>query len=595
MHRGVWVGMTRFQRITNTICDLKALQSTFEINFKMVNMDIRKTLLWVVFSVSGIMLFNNWQISNGQTPLPLFAPPTASTTNNAKPESANSASVPLVTDPKASTSDVPLNQADTTASTLSKTITLKNDVLEIKINNKGGTIEHAVLRKHFENKEPIVLFNTGAQSTYLARGGLTAAGLDLPNHNDMFKEKLIEGEHKLILTASKNGVILERTYTLAPNSYVVEVQNKIINQTQSPISPFIYAELVKDGNVKAESQFYSTFTGPAIYTDKDKYKEIEFSDIEKKKVKIPEAQAQGESGWIAMVQHYFATAWIPDPSSARDVYFDRLGNNLYRVGVKSAINTIAAGASATQDSKLFIGPEEDGLLKEVAPGFELIKDYGYLTIIAKPLFWILTQIHEVVQNWGWAIIILTIFIKLIFFPLSAASYKSMARMKEVQPRLVQMKEQYKNEPQKLNSAMMAMYKQEKINPLGGCLPVLIQIPVFISLYWVLLLSVEMRGAPWLGWIHDLSKPDTLLSDLVGLSIPIGILPIIMAVSMFIQTKLNPTPPDPVQAKVMLYMPLAFSLMFFFFPSGLVLYYIVNNVLSIAQQWQINNMFGSKKS
>lgn len=595
MHLGVWVVMTQFQRITNTICDLKALQSTFEINFKMVNMDIRKTLLWVVFSVSGIMLFNNWQISNGQTPLPLFAPPTASTTNNAKPEIANSASVPLVTEPKASTSDVPLNQADTAASAANKTITLKNEVLEIKINNKGGTIEHAVLRKHFDNKEPIVLFNTGAQSTYLARSGLTAAGLDLPNHNDMFKEKLVEGDLKLILTASKNGVILERTYTLTPNSYVVEVQNKIINQTQSPISPYIYAELVKDSNVIAESQFYSTFTGPAIYTDKDKYKEIEFSDIEKKKVKIPETQAQGESGWIAMVQHYFATAWIPNPSSARDVYFDRLGNNLYRVGVKSAINTIAAGASATQDSKLFIGPEEDGLLKEVAPGFELIKDYGYLTIIAKPLFWIMTQIHEIVQNWGWAIIILTIFIKLIFFPLSAASYKSMARMKEVQPRLVQMKEQYKNDPQKLNTAMMAMYKQEKINPLGGCLPVVIQIPVFISLYWVLLLSVEMRGAPWLGWIHDLSKPDTLLSDLVGLSIPIGILPIIMAISMFIQTKLNPTPPDPVQAKVMLYMPLAFSLMFFFFPSGLVLYYIVNNVLSIAQQWQINNMFGSKKS
>ena len=185
-------------------------------------------------------------------------------------------------------------------------------------------------------------------------------------------------------------------------------------------------------------------------------------------------------------------------------------------------------------------------------------------------------------------------IKLIFFPLSAASYKSMARMKEVQPRLIQLKEQYKNDPQKLNTAMMSMYKQEKINPLGGCLPVVIQIPVFISLYWVLLLSVEMRGAPWMGWIHDLSKPDTAISGLIGLSIPIGILPIIMAISMFIQTKLNPTPPDPVQAKVMMYMPLAFSLMFFFFPSGLVLYYIVNNVLSIGQQWQINRMFGTSK-
>jgi YidC/Oxa1 family membrane protein insertase len=376
---------------------------------------------------------------------------------------------------------------------------------------------------------------------------------------------------------------------------VIKVENKITNQTANPISPFLYAELVKDSNIVVESQFYSTFTGPAVYTDKEKYKEVDFGDIEKKKVKLPQPQEAGESGWIAMVQHYFATAWIPNPESAREVYFDKLDNNLYRVGVKSAIAPIASGASFTQESKLFVGPEEDALLHQVAPGFDLIKDYGYLTIIAKPLFWVLMQIHQVVQNWGWAIIILTIFIKLIFFPLSAASYKSMARMKEVQPRLVQMKEQYKNDPQKLNQAMMAMYKQEKINPLGGCLPVLIQIPVFISLYWVLLLSVEMRGAPWLGWIHDLSKPDTLLSDLVGLSIPIGILPIIMAVSMFIQTKLNPTPPDPIQAKVMLYMPLAFSLMFFFFPSGLVLYYIVNNVLSIAQQWQINKMFGVKNS
>jgi YidC/Oxa1 family membrane protein insertase len=218
-----------------------------------------------------------------------------------------------------------------------------------------------------------------------------------------------------------------------------------------------------------------------------------------------------------------------------------------------------------------------------------------LTIIAKPIFWLLTQIHSIVNNWGWAIVILTILIKLVFFPLSAASYKSMARMKEVQPRLVQMKEQYKNDPQKLNAAMMEMYKKEKINPLGGCLPVLIQIPVFISLYWVLLLSVEMRGAPWIGWIYDLSKPETSISDLIGIGIPIGVLPILMAISMYIQVKLNPTPPDPVQAKVMLYMPLIFSLMFFFFPSGLVLYYIVNNILSIAQQWQINNMFATKKA
>jgi YidC/Oxa1 family membrane protein insertase len=219
------------------------------------------------------------------------------------------------------------------------------------------------------------------------------------------------------------------------------------------------------------------------------------------------------------------------------------------------------------------------LLEKIAPGFDLIKDYGYLTVIAKPIFWLLEKIHSYVANWGWAIVILTFIIKLIFFPLSAASYKSMARMKEVQPRLMNLREQFKGDPQKLNRAMMDLYKQEKINPLGGCLPVLVQIPVFIALYWVLLSSVEMRNAPWILWIKDLSVPD-----------PYFILPIIMAISMFVQTKLNPTPPDPLQAKIMLWMPIIFSVMFFFFPAGLVLYWVVNNILSIAQQWQINQMF-----
>jgi YidC/Oxa1 family membrane protein insertase len=255
---------------------------------------------------------------------------------------------------------------------------------------------------------------------------------------------------------------------------------------------------------------------------------------------------------------------------------------------------VPAGATIVEKARLFVGPQEERVLETIAPGFELLKDYGYLTILAKPIFWLLDNIHSYVGNWGWSIILLTILIKLVFFPLSAASYKSMARMKEVQPRLLVMKEQFKGEPQKMNQAMMEMYRKEKINPLGGCLPVVIQIPVFIALYWVLLSSVELRGAPWILWVHDLSLPDTSISDLIGLnSIPIGILPIIMAASMFVQTKLNPTPPDPIQAKVMMYMPLIFSVMFFFFPAGLVLYWVVNNLLSIAQQWQINQMIGKK--
>jgi YidC/Oxa1 family membrane protein insertase len=326
----------------------------------------------------------------------------------------------------------------------------------------------------------------------------------------------------------------------------------------------------------------STYTGPAIYTDSDKFIKIPFVDLEKNKFIAPSQINAGQPAWVAIVQHYFASAWIPDAKLVRDIYSGRLDNNLYRVGMQSQLGTIATGTTITANAQLFVGPQEERMLEKIAPGLELLKDYGYLTILAKPIFWLLEHIHNIVGNWGWSIILLTILIKFVFFPLSAASYKSMARMKEVQPRLMAMKEQYKGEPQKLNQAMMEMYRKEKINPLGGCLPVLIQIPVFISLYWVLLSSVEMRGAPWVLWIHDLSVPD-----------PYYILPVIMAVSMFVQTKLNPTPPDPVQAKVMLYMPIIFSIMFFFFPAGLVLYWVVNNLLSIAQQWQINKLFGKK--
>ncbi len=557
-------------------------------------MDIKKTLLWVVFSVSGVMLFNNWQIAQGNNPLPFLVPP-STVTNPQKSNLSQADSTPKVTESKGVNVNAPTLGPDINTAVNIKTITLKNNLIEIEISTKGATVTKAILKQHLEDNEPIVLLQSQKNNTYLARSGLIATGTDLANHNDIYQEKVIAEGQQASFVVDKNGVTLEKTFTLKPDSYILEVQNKITNHGTLPLNAFLYSEIVRDDNTKSESQFYSTFTGAAVYTDQQKYHEVAFSDIEKNKVKIPTALVKGENGWIAMVQHYFASAWIPDTANAREIYFDKLDNQLFRIGLKSELPSLAAGSNTIQKATLFIGPEEDALLKEIAPGFDLIKDYGHLTIIAKPLFWLLNEIHHIVQNWGWAIIVLTILIKLVFFPLSAASYKSMARMKEVQPRLVQMKEQYKNDPQKLNAAMMEMYKKEKINPLGGCLPVLIQIPVFISLYWVLLLSVEMRGAPWLGWIHDLSKPDTLLSDLVGLSTPIGVLPILMAISMFIQTKLNPTPPDPVQAKVMLYMPLAFSLMFFFFPSGLVLYYIVNNVLSIAQQWQINNMFGTKQS
>ncbi len=563
-------------------------------------MEIKKTLLWVVFSVSGIMLYNNWQIAHGNKPLPFLAPPpqvNESTSQNLTKEGSGATQLPSTAGLNQKQEIVPSESAKISPDQgVITTTRLQNEVLDLEISAKGGTIIKSTLKKHLDRGDkgdPVVLMENKTGHIYIARNGLISQGLDVPNHNDLFTQKLSADGKSLLQVAEKNGVLYEKTYTLNPNSYVLEVKHTVTNKNPNSIYSTIYSELVRDGTSIDESQFYSTFTGPAIFTEKDKFKEVAFSDIENKKITPPAALGNDEPGWVAMVQHYFASAWIPQLNTKREFYFDKLDKNLYRVGMTSSLEMIPSGASQTQTAKLFIGPDDETILRPISPGFELIKDYGRLTIIAKPIFWFLTQIHSVVGNWGWAIIILTVLIKLAFFPLSAASYKSMARMKEVQPRLVQMKEQYKNDPQRLQKEMMEMYKKEKINPLGGCLPVVIQIPVFISLYWVLLLSVEMRGAPWTLWIHDLSAPDTSLSDLVGLSIPIGILPILMAISMFVQTKLNPAPPDPVQAKVMLFMPLAFSLMFFFFPSGLVLYYIVNNLLSIAQQWQINRLYSVK--
>ena len=554
-------------------------------------MDIRKTLLWAIFTISAVLLFDSWQKTNGQPSLFSQAPakeaaaPAANTTNKDLPKPVASAAAPI---------------AATNAQKSGEIITLKNEVIELEIDSLGGAIVKARLLKHLEeDKSAVLLFDRSKERQYFARSGLVSAnGVELPNHTQVFSVSKNPATNSVVLTAEKGGVRLEKTYTLAKDSYVVDAKHTIKNISAQNLDATLYAEIVRDGGKPSfngkveESSFYSTFTGPAIYTDSEKFHKVGFSDIEKGKAKIPGTQAPGQGAWVAMVQHYFVTAWLPTSNLQKDLYVEMLEKNQYRVGVKSKLDGLATGQEKSEALRLYVGPQEERVLEAVAPGLELVKDYGWLTILAKPIFWLLEKIHGFVNNWGWAIILLTVLIKLVFFPLSAASYKSMARMKEVQPRLLEMKERYKGEPQKLNQAMMEMYRKEKINPLGGCFPVLIQIPVFIALYWVLLASVEMRAAPWVGWISDLSKPDTLFGVWFGM--PIGLLPILMAVSMFIQTKLNPTPPDPVQAKLMMLMPLAFSFMFFFFPSGLVLYWVVNNVLSIAQQWQINKIYGGNK-
>ena len=571
-------------------------------------MDIKRTLLWAVLTISGLMLYNNWLLYDGRQalfgPTPLTPnvskPPEPKETPSGTPAVANPAT-PQASAAPPSAADLP-KQANlpkpeqgpsisVTNLTTGEKHSIKNEVLELEISATGASVINAKLLKQLGvDKKPITLLQITPQNQYFVRSGLiSATSNDLPNHTATFvlsKSGRVDNKNFISFISEKGGVRLEKTFFLSDGSYVVEVEHRVtqIGAQGAANLLVLYSELVRDGTAVSDSEFYSTFTGPALYTDKEKFTKIDFSDIEKNKVTIPRQIPAGEPGWIAMVQHYFASAWLPSDKTVRDVYVGKVEQNLYRIGLQTPLAPLAAGASHIEKTRLFIGPQEETLLEKIAPGFDLIKDYGYLTVIAKPIFWLLEQIHSYVANWGWAIVILTLLIKLLFFPLSAASYKSMARMKEVQPRLMTLREQLKGDPQKLNRAMMDLYKQEKINPLGGCLPVVVQIPVFIALYWVLLSSVEMRNAPWILWINDLSVPD-----------PYYILPVIMAASMYVQVKLNPTPPDPLQAKIMMWMPIVFSVMFFFFPAGLVLYWVVNNILSIAQQWQINQMFAKRSA
>jgi YidC/Oxa1 family membrane protein insertase len=550
-------------------------------------MDIQRTILWVVFSLSLLLLWDNWMRYNGK---PSMFFPTA--TQQAKPAAVGGSApgtaarsdVPQATATTAAPATVP-GGAGAAPAVKSERITITTDVVKADIDTAGGDLIRLELLKHKDAIDPnknTVLFDAGTTHTYLGQSGLI--GGPFPNHKSAFVARpgprALDGgnEVQLVLESEQGGVKLIKTYTFRRGDYTIGVKHDVINNTGAPINPSLYLQLVRDANKpQPKSSFFafdpvSTFTGAAVYTDAEKFHKIDFDKIEKGKVEYP---VKTDNGWISMVQHYFVSAFVPPEKAQREIFTKKIDNNLYAIGNILPLGTVAPGATASMDAQLYSGPEESARLEKVAPGLELVKDYGYFTIIAKPIFWLMDQIHKVLGNWGWTIIVLTILIKLAFFPLSAASYRSMAKMKTVTPKMQAIRERYKSDPAKMNQAMMELYKTEKINPLGGCLPIVVQIPVFIALYWVLLASVEMRNAPWLGWIHDLASPD-----------PWFILPIVMAASMFIQTKLNPTPPDPIQAKVMLFMPIIFSVMFFFFPAGLVLYWVVNNIMSIAQQWVI---------
>ena len=564
--------------------------------------DIRRTILWVIFGFSMVLLWDQWQIHNGRQPTFIPAPPkptvvspSPSPSSTAGVPSANSA-VPVAA-PAAlpSVQSVPVTAA-IPITPLANLVIVSTDVLKLTFDSEGGSLVRTEFLRHrdmADKAKNFVLLDNSRERVYVAQSGLIGgvAGAVFPTHKTAMvvegARDLKDGENEMVVTftsAEVGGAKLVKSYILKRGSYAMAVRHTVSNVSGNPIEPLLYLQLVRDGNKLAgESVFYSTFTGPAVYTESKKYQKVEFADIKKKKADF---EKQSSNGYVAMVQHYFASAWVLPDGVKREISMDAVdigaavGDCCYRATMITPMDALAPGASKTVEAQLFTGPQQEKILEALTPGLELVKDYGWLTILAKPLYWLLDELHSMIQNWGWSIVGLVILLKMAFYWLNAKAYASMAKMKAVNPKVMEMRERLKDNPQQMQQEMMRIYREEKVNPLGGCFPIMVQIPVFIALYWVLLSSVEMRNAPWILWIHDLSSPD-----------PYYIMPVVMTLTTLLQTALNPTPPDPLQAKLMWFMPLIFSVMFFFFPAGLVLYWITNNILSIAQQWLINTRMG----
>ena len=557
--------------------------------------DIRRTILWVIFGFSMVLLWDQWQVFNGQNPSasqPAKAPaPAASASASASAALGVSVPVAAPSGTPATTGAVPLGAPSAAASASRERVVVSTDVFALTFDTEGGTLVHSTFSKYKDeaNKAAgFVLLDESANRVYVVQSGLIASGggAALPTHKTPMTlvpgdRTLRDGQNELQVrfeSADVGGVKLVKTYTLKRGAYDVAVRHEVVNASGAPVAPQLYLQLVRDGNKPpGESSFYSTFTGPAVYTEAKKYQKVEFKDIENNKVDV---EKQANSGYVAMVQHYFASAWILADGIRRDLFVRKVDTNLYAVGMITPLETIAPGTTRSIDAKFFVGPQEEKVLEAITPGLELVKDYGWLTILAKPLYWLLDKLHGFLNNWGWSIVALVLLLKIAFYWLNAKAYASMAKMKAINPKITEMRDRLKDKPQEMQQAMMKIYREEKVNPMGGCFPIMVQIPVFIALYWVLLSSVEMRNAPWILWIRDLSAPD-----------PFFILPVVMTLTTVLQTALNPAPPDPMQAKLMWFMPLIFSVMFFFFPAGLVLYWITNNILSIAQQWVINTRMG----
>ena len=551
--------------------------------------EIRRIILWLVFIFSLALLWDQWEISHGRKPMFMPSPTKATQTAPAAATSSDAATPPAV----ANNTAVPQPDNNSSNTIKSERVEISTDVLKLTFDTQGGSLLRAELLKHADVLRPgqnVVLFDDSKERVYLGQTGLigSTSSEAWPTHKSAMRfsgpTALKEGEDQLTFqfqSLDAGDVSLVKTYTLTRGSYVLKLQHDITNNSAAAISPQLYVQLVRDGNkLEGESAFYSTFTGPAVFTNEKKYQKVDFEDIEKGKADF---EKQTSQGYVAMVQHYFASAWLLDDAQNRTNFARKIDTNLYAVGMVAPLASIGPGDKLSHTARLFAGPQEEKILEATYVGLELVKDYGWLTILSKPLYWLLYELNRLINNWGWSIVALVVVLKAAFYWLNAQAYRSMGKMKAINPKIMEMRERLKDNPQQMQTEMMKIYREEKVNPLGGCLPILVQIPFFIALYWVLLSSVEMRNAPWIGWISDLAAPD-----------PWFILPVLMTVTSVFQTWLNPTPPDPIQAKLMWFMPVAFGVMFFFFPAGLVLYWLTNNILSIAQQWMINKQLGLHK-
>jgi YidC/Oxa1 family membrane protein insertase len=542
-------------------------------------MDNTRLFLFAATTFVGMLLWQQWQVDYGPKPVVVVQNDNG-VVNQQQSDFANLDDLPEIDSQSGNNStELPNNTLQASASL----ITVETDVIIAVIDSRGGVIRSIKLKKYpvtlDDPNEFLELVHSGKDTVHILQSGLRNTANTAPTHHSIFEARkqnytMSDGDDELLvpLTWRQDGIEVVKTFRFTQGDYLVNVQHKVTNNSGSDWQGSEYRQLQRTRPL-SESKLINTYTGAVYYTEADKYTKVSFDDMEDEKLKI-----NSTGGWIAMIQHYFLSAWIPTQEGSNLIYSISSTNrypSTYTIGMRSANKSAANGASTEFNSQFFVGPKLVERLEDISPGLDLTVDYGVLTFLSKPLYWLLSFYHSYVGNWGMAIILLTITIKAVFYKLSEASYRSMARMRKVAPRLKTLKERHGDDRQKMNQAMMELYKTEKINPMGGCLPMLVQIPVFIALYWALLETVALRQAPFILWIQDLSVMD-----------PYYVMPVIMGISMFIQQRLNPAPPDPIQAKVMMALPFVFTIFFAFFPAGLVLYWIVNNALSIAQQWVI---------